>query len=274
MTVEYRRFVPPAAARDLVEHLWVVRQPAGVVTREVLLPDGHGLALVTLGARGSHVDALTRHRTADGPGVRGPSSRPVVREQPGPSVRLGAQLGPLALARLRVHVAPDDVVPLDRAFATADVAACQAALEAGDDARAVELLGAALAGALAATDEPAELTLLEPAVHEVLVSRGLVTVADLARAAELPVGTLHRWSVEHLGLTPDALLAAVRFSAFVRDAVGPGPVRPEDALGAIRWYVQAGYPPREVERFTGSTPLELRRIEQGIAAALGAPVAG
>jgi len=199
---------------------------------------------------------------------------PVVREQPGPSVRLGAQLGPLALARLRVHVAPDDVVPLDRAFATADVAACQAALEAGDDARAVDLLGAALAGALAATDEPAELTLLEPAVQEVLASRGLVTVADLARAAELPVGTLHRWSVEHLGLTPDALLAAVRFSAFVRDAVGPGPVRPDDALGAIRWYVQAGYPPREVERFTGSTPLELRRVEQGIAAALGAPVAG
>lgn len=274
MSVVYRRFAPPPAARDLVEHLWVVRQDAGSTTREVLLPDGHGLALVTIGTRGARVDALTRRRAPDAPGVRGPSSRPVVREQPGPAVRLGAQLGPLALARLRVHVAPDEVVPLDRALRTADVAACQAALEAGDDARAAELLGGALAGALATASEPPELTSLEPVVREVVESRGLVTVADLARGSELPVGTLHRWCVEHLGLTPDALLAAVRFSAFVRDAVGPGPVRPEDALGAIRWYVQAGYPPREVERFTGSTPLELRRVEQGIAAALGAPVGG
>jgi hypothetical protein len=42
-------------------------------------------------------------------------------------------------------------------------------------------------------------------------------------------------------------------------------------LRAVRWYLQAGYPPREVERFTGLAPNELRRLERGIADVLGAP---
>ncbi|AEE45676.1 hypothetical protein [Cellulomonas fimi] len=270
----YRRFPAPEPARDVVEHLWVDRQPAGTLTREVLLPDGHGLVLVTIGNRASRVDPLARRRSADVPGVRGPARRPVVREQAGPSARLGAQLRPLALAQLGIAVPADEVVPLDRVLPTADVATCQAALEAGDDARAADVLGAAIAGRLAVAPPDDVLTSLRPVVDEVLATRGLVTASDLARGSELPVPTLHRWCVERLGLAPDQLLAAVRFSAFVRDAVGPGPVRPQDVLGAIRWYVQAGYPPREVERFTGSTPLELRRVEQGIAEALGVPVAG
>jgi len=274
MSVEYRRFAPPDGARGVVEHLWVVRQPPGTSTREVLLPDGHGLVLVAQGERGVRVDPLTRQRSADVPGVRGPAIRAVVREQAGPVVRLGAQLDPLAPARLRLAVTCDEVVPLDRVLRTADVAACQAALDAGDDARAAALLGGALASARGDATDDDELVQLDRVVREALETRGLVTAADLARGSELPVGTLHRWCVQRLGLTPDAFLAAVRFSAFVRDAVGPGPVRPEDVLGAIRWYVQAGYPPREVERFTGSTPLELRRIELGVAEALGTAVGG
>ena len=93
--------------------------------------------------------------------------------------------------------------------------------------------------------------------------------SDLARQADLAVGVLHREIVETLGISPAAFLAAVRFSAFVRDAVGPGPVRPHDVLAVLQWYLRAGYPPREVERFTGLGHVELRRLEAGIAAALG-----
>ena len=99
--------------------------------------------------------------------------------------------------------------------------------------------------------------------------RGLVRASDLARHADLAVGALHREFVETLGISPEAFLAAVRFSAFVRDAVGPGPVRPEDVLAVVQWYLSAGYPPREVERFTGLSHLELRRLAVGIGAALG-----
>jgi len=44
-----------------------------------------------------------------------------------------------------------------------------------------------------------------------------------------------------------------------------------DALAVLQWYLRAGYPPREVERFTGMNHVELRRLEAGIAAALGVP---
>ena len=92
---------------------------------------------------------------------------------------------------------------------------------------------------------------------------------DLARRADLAVAVLYREVVQTLGITPEAFLAAVRFSGFVRDAVGPGPVRPQDVLAVLQWYLRAGYPPREVERFTGLGHVELRRLAAGIEAALG-----
>ena len=138
-----------------------------------------------------------------------------------------------------------------------------AALDAGGDLTAV-----AAAGAQVAVDFTVP-AVTEANVHA-LIDAGVHAVVGTTGWDDDALNRVH----EHLGLTPDALLAAVRFSAFVRDAVGPGPVRPEDVLGAIRWYVQAGYPPREVERFTGSTPLELRRIELGVAEALGTAVGG
>jgi methylphosphotriester-DNA--protein-cysteine methyltransferase len=98
--------------------------------------------------------------------------------------------------------------------------------------------------------------------------RGLVARADLARTLGVTVSDLHRWSVRYLGVPPDAYLAAVRFSGFVRQAVGPGPVAPGDVVAALRWYAQAGQSPREVERFTGLTPAELRRVEERVEALL------
>ena len=115
--------------------------------------------------------------------------------------------------------------------------------------------------------------LVDAGVHLVVGTTGwdddsLARVRD--HLADRPgVGVLHREVVQTLGITPEAFLAAVRFSAFVRDAVGPGPVRPQDALAVLQWYLRAGYPPREVERFTGLGHVELRRLEAGIAAALG-----
>ena len=44
---------------------------------------------------------------------------------------------------------------------------------------------------------------------------------------------------------------------------GPVPCGPQDALAVLQWYLRAGYPPREVERFTGLGHVELRRLEDG-----------
>ncbi|MGY4646068.1 hypothetical protein [Cellulomonas sp. URHB0016] len=269
--VVYRRYAPPSAAGGIVEHLWVVRVPEGVVEREVLLPDGHGLVTVAVGTPGQHVDPMSLLRTPEGTGVRGLAERAFVREQPGPSVRLGAQLDPVALARMGVGVPRYDVVALDALLGTEIEQQCVAALEEGRDADAAETLGAALAARAAPVVVGSSLHAIAPVLRSVIEQRGLVRTSDLARAADLAVGVLYREVVLAVGITPQAFLAAVRFSAFVRDAVGTGPVRPDDALAVIRWYLRAGYPPREVERFTGLSHTELGRLEAGIAAALGVP---
>src|SRR6478609_10290335 len=111
--VVYRRYAPPPSALGIVEHLWVVRVPEGVVEREVLLPDGHGLVTVAVGTPGEHVDPMSLLRTPEGTGVRGLAERAFVREQPGPAVRLGAQLDPVALARMGVGSPSYDAVALD-----------------------------------------------------------------------------------------------------------------------------------------------------------------
>lgn len=265
--VEYRRVATPVSIRDVVEHLWVVRQPGAELVHEVLLPDGRGCVVVASGVPGQRVDALTGEVSQDEGGVRGVATRPVVRTQAGPSVRVGAQLTPWGLALLSPHaLLVDDVAPASTLLGVPAVEACVAAAQRGDDDAAVGVLADALS--TAARFEVPELDLLVPVLQAVDAERGLVRASDVARAAEVPVARLHAWTSQHLGVEAATYLAAVRFSAFVRDAVGPGPVRPHDALAAIRWYAQAGYPPREVERFTGHRPVELRRIEQGIAAAL------
>lgn len=267
--VVYRRYPAPAAAHGIVEHLWVLRLPAGAVEREVLLPDGHGLVTVAVGTPGVHIDPRTLARTVDGSGIRGLADRAFVREQHGPVARLGAQLDPVALARMGVTAPAHDPVPLESVVGPGVAEECATALGQGRDADAAALLGSAVAAHAVPAPVGSPLEALTPVLRAVVEQRGLVRAADVARHADLAVGVLYREIVQTLGITPEAFLAAVRFSAFVRDAVGPGPVRPGDVLAVLRWYLRAGYPPREVERFTGLSQVELRRLEEGIAAALG-----
>jgi len=175
----------------------------------------------------------------------------------------------VALARMGVHAAAHEPVALSAVLGGEVEGECATALDQGRDADAAAFLGATLAAHAVPAPVGSPLEALTPVLRSVVEQRGLVRASDLARHADLAVGVLHREVVQTLGITPEAFLAAVRFSAFVRDAVGPGPVRPQDALAVLQWYLRAGYPPREVERFTGLGHVELRRLEEGIAAALG-----
>ena len=106
----------------------------------------------------------------------------------------------------------------------------------------------------------ADLDRLDDVVARVDLERGLVRPIDLAGYAGVQLAELHRWCVALLGMPPAAYLSAVRFSAYVRERVGTGPVRVGAAVGALRWFMDPSYPPREVERFTGLAPADLRRL--------------
>lgn len=187
-----------------------------------------------------------------------------MRDQRAPATRLGLQLAPVALGRLRLDpTRPGEVAQLLGAGPLAQV---DARLADGDDSGAVDAVLEALAAAPRTDSDQADRLAEVFALAE--SERGLVRAADLARRAGVPIGELHRWCVHLIGVEPSAWLSAVRFSAFVRESVGQGPVRPRAVLAAISWYAQAGYSPRETERFTGMPPVELRRLVDKLHAAL------
>ncbi|HWJ85497.1 MAG TPA: hypothetical protein VNR62_08710 [Cellulomonas sp.] len=261
--VQYTRI--PAFVPGLVEHAWVARHDG--TTREILLPDGRGLLQVILGEGGTLVAVATGTELPDATGVRGLMTRPVVRIARGAGVRLGLQLHPSALASLGVATLVDTWADVDTLVGSAALAA--AALEAGEDGQAVGILVDELRSRRQADD--AETVQVRELLSLIDERDGAITVPELARAAEVTVSDVHRWAVRHLGLPPADYLSAVRFSVFVRRAVGPGVVEPEAVLRALRWYARAGYPPREVERTAGMSPVELQRVDERIGALLDHP---
>lgn len=256
--VAYRRIEVPEALRGVVEHVWLLRQRGGPEQTEVLLPDGRGLVVVTAGAVGLLVDPLTGERREEASVLRGPWTHALVRQQPQPGARLGLQLHPLGTARLRAGRPMADQELDLRVLLGAAVDDASAALDAGADDEAVRVVLDALGTVPVARS--ADLDRLDDVVARVDLERGLVRPVDLAGYAGVQPAELHRWCVGLLGMAPAAYLSAVRFSAYVRERVGSGPVRVAAAVGALRWFMDPAYPPREVERFTGLAPADLRRL--------------
>ncbi|WP_028049896.1 hypothetical protein [Cellulomonas sp. URHD0024] len=256
----YQRFETHAIA-DLVEHAWVVRDE--VASREVLLPDGRGLLQIVLGGPCVRVDPLGSTREPDVSGVRGLTTRAVVRQSEAGAVRLGLQLHPLAGARIGTPLT-DEWLEVDALLGSGVQAAAEHLLSEAFDAAAVALVTEAIGSIPRRTSD--ELDRFAGVLRAIDEAGGLVRASDLARRAGCTVTELYRWSVAHLGVPPTDYLTAVRFSRFLREALGPGAVGPEAVVAALSWYVRAGYAPREVERFTGSEPEELRRLAAGVEA--------
>ncbi|UUI66593.1 hypothetical protein [Cellulomonas wangsupingiae] len=268
----YRRFPVPPSLAGVAEHAWVARHDGGRQHAEVLLPDGRGLLQLVRGTAGQLVDPLTGRTTPDADGLRGAWTHAVVARQTGPVARLGVQLHPLGPARLRDgRAAADTWLPVHEVL-DADVAASAGdLLAAGDDEGAVAVVLAALAAR--PRHSGADLDHLEDALRFVDERRGLVRAGDVARDVATSLGELHRWCTHLLGMAPAQYLSAVRFSTFVRESLGAGPVDAGATVATIEWFVEAGYPPREVERFTGLPPVELRRLAEHLAQRIGPPAA-
>jgi len=266
--VPYTRY--DVAVPGIVEHAWVTR-PGGA-HREILLPDGRGLLQLVVGGAATTIDATSGDERADASGVRGLMTRPAVRVADGGGVRMGVQLHPTALETLGAAPLVDVWAPAQVLVGERAVEEATAALRAADDEGAVRILVDALvarAAARAGAREPERERFAE-VVARIDALHGAVTVAELARFVGVTVSDVFRWSQRYLGVVPADYLAAVRFSVFVRRAVGPGVVDPEAVLAALRWYAGAGFAPREVERTAGMGVDELRRVEERIASWVGA----
>jgi AraC-like DNA-binding protein len=278
MTAVGRSIVSPGpAATGLVEQIWVVRVPEGVPPR-VALPDGRGAVVVRLGAPARWHDPLGRGVQEVGSVVRGPRSTPHLVREPGEAWAVGARLTPWALSRLgdgRFLV--DEAAPLGEVLGT-DEAVLAGTLRACWDTaepahQAARLLEGALLAAVRRTPPAARQDDLERLVLVADRERGLVRPVDLARAIDRSLACLHQIFAEDLGLTPTEYLAGVRLSCAARELGADAHAGADAAqvVATLRRYADAGFSPREVERFTGLSPLDLRRCVRGLEELLAAP---
>jgi len=254
MSARYLRV--DARVPGVVEHAWVVRHDDGAA--ELLVPDGRGLLQVVVGPPGTLHDVLTGEERPDATGVRGLTTHPVLRTQRGAGVRVGVQLHPLAAVRLGQGPLADAWAPAGGLVDAAVLEAVEADVAVGGDEQAARRLVTALA-AMPRT-EALDVARLADALRVVDEREGRLSAAELARAVEVTVSDLYRWSERYLGVELGQYLAAIRFTVLVREAVGRGTHDAGQVADVLRWYAQAGHPPREVERLTGLAPSELRRV--------------
>jgi hypothetical protein len=272
--------VPPRSpgVPGLVEALWVARAPQGAPPR-VALPDGRPAAVVRLGGAARWVDPLTRETELVASLLRGPRTTPrvVLHADPAgaavPQWEVGARLAPWALSALHPAGAlVDDHRPLGEALgldedALADrLRACWAE-DPGEDVAAVaaaRVLEDALTAAVRRPVPVVDREDLDRLTRYADDERGLVRSVDLARSVDRSMASLHALLAAHVGLTPSAFLATVRLSCAVRELGVDDRGDAARVVAVLRAYADAGYPQREVERFTGMSALELRRAVRGM----------
>ncbi|WP_168216843.1 hypothetical protein [Cellulomonas sp. Y8] len=223
------------------------------------------------------VDPLTREAESIGSVLRGPRVVPGVVLPAGDaeSWEVGARLAPWALSALHpAGFLVDEHRPLGEALGL-DEPALAAGMRAAWDAAAGLGEGAAAAACVAVLEDALAAAVRRPvpaadrdAVDRVAryadAERGLVRPVDLAREVDRSLAGLHALLAAHVGLSPSAFLSTVRLSCAVREL---GVDDRGDAVGVVRVlraYADAGYPQREVERFTGLHALELRRAVRGM----------
>lgn len=270
-----RRSVSVApGASGLVEALWVARGSHGAPPR-VALPDGRPAAVVRLGGAVRWVDPLTRESEVIASVLRGPRSVPqvVLAEDPAaPCWEIGARLTPWALSALRPDggFLVDDHRPLGAALGLDDAALAERLRAAGpDDAAVARELESVLAESVRRPVPPGDRADLDRVARVADEERGLLRPIDLARAVDRSLASLHALFAAHVGVAPSAFLAGVRLSGAVRDLGVDDRGDAPRVVAVLRAYADAGYPQREVERFTGMSPLELRRAVRGMEDVLG-----
>lgn len=265
-----RTFAPPPDAAWFVESMWAVRAPGGAPDR-VELPDGRPLVVLRLGAPAQWVDPLTHDVAVMGSVVSGVRTTPTLIRQSGDTWAVGARLTPYGLAALspgRLLVDDQrplgDVLGLDAAQLDAQVRAVWPNDDEAGAAAAAQLLAATLVAAVRRPTPRQALDGVRAAVELADVERGLLRPVDLVRALGCSLASLHQWFIEEIGVEPSTYLSMVRLSRAVGE-LGAAPDGPaETVVSVLRDYADAGYSPREVERFTGMEPLVLRRVVRGM----------
>lgn len=264
--LRYERFSPDPVLAPHVEHFWMVSSDLGdQVRREILIPNGRPTIVVCLADPGARIDPRDGTVAPNTGSVAGIATRPLVLEQSGRSLYLGAQFAPWGLGgwfeRDRLV---DRALPLRDWLGPAATEALRgAARAAGFGPKAAGALADVLRARLRPVAVPGPVC---DAVARIDADPAAVEVERLAADSGVAPSTLYRRFRAAMGVGPKSYVSVMRFWHLAGALLGTAPGDSLALLAAMQGYYDQAHAAKEFRRFTGIGQRAFRETLNGIAA--------
>jgi AraC-like DNA-binding protein len=263
--VTYERFAPSPKLALYVEHFWSVSAPEEP-SREILIPNGRPMLLLTFASPSVRIDSLTGNRFPNSNMLSGIASQPYVIEQSGESRYIGVQFRPYGLAAfLRGDKLVNRALSIDEWLGKSGAEALSSSLLAHDFGQArVEALDTYLCSVAAEVDS-SELHLLSSTIDRIEQAGGQVKVEELAQQLHMHHTTFYRMFKNYVGIGPKLYVDIVRYYTFVGNILGHRPSGSDTLIASLEGYYDQAHASKEFRRFTGVTPTSFRTTLNNIA---------
>jgi len=265
--VLFEHFAPSPKLSLCVEHVWIVSARAEKTPRrEILIPNGRPMLLLSFASPSVRIDVLTGNRLPNSNMLFGIASGPFVIEQFGESRYIGVQFKPYGLAAfLRGDKLVNRALSIDEWLGKSDAEALNSSLLAHDFGPArVEALDTHLRSVAAEVDGP-EVQLLDSTIDRIEQAGGQVKVDELAQQLHMHYTTFYRMFKSYVGIGPKLYLDIVRYYTFVGGLLSDHPNDSDRLIASLEGYYDQAHATKEFRRFTGVTPNLFRTTLNNIA---------
>ncbi|MBI5838857.1 MAG: AraC family transcriptional regulator [Chloroflexi bacterium] len=263
----YKRFAPSRQLFPFVEHFWLVSAPAEKKPRrEILVPNGRPMLLLSFASPSVRIDPITGSRLANSNTLSGITTQPFVIEQSGEARYIGVQFKPYGLAAfLRTERLVNQVMPIEKWLGPSETAGFISQLSSQDFGKShVKVLDDYLQARLIQVED-SHVQLLESAITSIEKTGGQIKVDETARLLNMNYVTFYRMFRGYLGVTPKQFLNIVRYYTFVGSMLSEHTNNSNALVSSLRGYYDQAHASKEFKKFTGVTPNSFKRMLNNIA---------
>jgi AraC-like DNA-binding protein len=263
----YRRYAPSPQLSVYIEHYWLVSASGEQQPRkEILIPNGRPMLLLSFAQPSSRIDPLTGERLSNTNALAEVTSQPFVIEQSGEAKYIGVQFRPYGLsAFLSGKRIVNQIISLEQWLGVTPVAMLMHGLRSLDFGQArVEGLDVYLQTCLTPLD-PSTLQMLDSAVTRIEKLDDHLKIDDIAHDFAMSYTTFYRLFKKHVGIGPKRYLDIVRYFNFVGSLLSNDNHDPNALLASLQGYYDQSHASKEFKRFTGLTPNTFRNTLNSIA---------
>jgi AraC-like DNA-binding protein len=250
-----------------VEHLWTVSAPGEKTPRrEILIPNGRPMLLLSFAYPSVRIDPLTGKRLPNSNMLSGIASQPFVIEQDGESRYIGVQFKPFGLAAFwRGDKLVNRSLTLAEWLGPSRAEALNQLLSAHNFGQPrVEALDAYLCSLVAVVDG-SDIQLLRSMIERIEQAGGQVTAKELARQLPMHYTTFYRMFKNYMGIAPKLYLDIVRYYTFVGNLLSEHRGDRDRLIALLEGYYDQAHASKKFRKFTGVTTTLFRSTLNNIA---------